>query len=1455
MKKFIIMNLTILSIILSIPGLVMAQEPGIKKQPPLKPPPRQARNSMEDALPEVETAVRSETELKRSARFTHLTTENGLAHNHVEVMMQDSHRFMWIGTGGGLNRFDGYGFTTYTHDPDNPNSLSGNRIHDLLEDHSGRIWIAYGETGFGRFDPQTDTFIRYFADPEHPTSSDNSAFSIYQDTSGMLWFGGIHGSLTRFDPTTEIMTSYSIDFKIPPGGPPTPIWEIIEDRSGQLWLAATLALIQFNPQTGQMIHHVPPDKPGEIRSVYEDSTGALWITAEVLYKFDPDTQQFTRYPVTEHPIMRVIADQSGNLWLGTLDGLFRFDPHTEQVTHHYAQSPGNGGSLSSNRIFSLYEDAENMIWIGTEDAGVSILNPHQQQFVHHQLISQQSGRVTANEITAMTGDESGELWFSTRNGLIRFHSISGDLISYGFPSQLPFCPFGIQAIARDPSGMVWFSMCEFLYRFEETSETLTKYALLDTVPQQGPPPRILSIAADRDGTLWLAIWRTGFFRFDPRTGAFQRYRSDPGNPHSIESEHITSVSGDGAKGIWAAGPRLLSRFEPHTGQFHNYPAPIDEVHMIHEDRTGDVWIAAGNGLFRFDHTAETFALYTKGIPGTSVMGILEDNAGALWLSTTRGLVGFDIGAETFRAYDIDDGVGGNEFHAGAAWKGADGRLFFGGKHGLTAFYPDRIKDNPYRPPVVLTELRLFNEPVPIGEDSLLQQPIWEIDHLSLNYKQSIISFEFAALSYSAPHKNRYRYMLEGLEKKWNTVDSTRRFATYTDLDAGNYIFRVQASNNSGVWSDQEVALSIDVLPPWWEAVWLRAAILLIIAGVLFSLYRWRISKIKAENARKFAETANQSKSEFLANMSHEIRTPMNAIIGLSYLTLQTRLTPKQLDYQEKIHGSANSLLRLINDILDFSKIEAGKLDLEIMDFELPEMLESLSSVINVKAKEKGLNFSTHIGESVPLRITGDLLRLNQVLMNLASNAVKFTHQGEVTVIADLVELLDQEVILRFTVSDTGIGMTGEQIENLFQPFHQADSSITRKFGGTGLGLAISMQLIEMMGGEIQVESESESGTRFFFTVRLGISTTTAPLNTDVVPVEQAFTLLEGCHILLADDNEINMQVGSELLMQAGVRVTEAINGREAVNMVRNKRFDAVLMDLQMPVMDGFAAARTIRNGPGPKELPIIAMTANAMAGDREKCLTSGMNDHIAKPIKPAALYETLIRWIKPDVDLTHSRVPLSDSNSNAPETIDFPALDGVDIKAGLANVNGDRKLFLKVLENMYARFRDFDQKIQAEMDCGDFETAQRSAHTIKGVSGTLGALILQQQSLNLESAIKNKEIDRIPDLMIFFSEELSRVMKALEPLFPPKNPEIAEPVQIDLMPETLNMEKLKAIFKDLSQLIDEGKFDALQLLQQLKEELGPSGVTEDILKLESLLNDYDFDEARCAARQISNTLW
>ncbi|MCP4353076.1 MAG: response regulator [Desulfobacterales bacterium] len=409
---------------------------------------------------------------------------------------------------------------------------------------------------------------------------------------------------------------------------------------------------------------------------------------------------------------------------------------------------------------------------------------------------------------------------------------------------------------------------------------------------------------------------------------------------------------------------------------------------------------------------------------------------------------------------------------------------------------------------------------------------------------------------------------------------------------------------------------------------------------------------KTQEQARDLEMISNYKSDFLAKMSHEIRTPMNAIIGLSNLILQTQMSPKQLDYQQKINSSANSLLRLIDDILDFSKIEAGKINMEHKRFYLDDVLEYMDSIVSAKTAEKGLTFSLDVSESVPPCLVGDALRLGQVLINLASNSVKFTHKGRISVVVESPGESEHEVTLQFVVSDSGIGMTREQVDNLFQPFYQADSSISRKYGGTGLGLAISKRLVELMGGDIRVSSKPGVGTEFSFTARFGKSKQKiASSNIKGLSKEEAKDLLTGKRVLLVEDNEINLQVSRELLELVGVRVTVARNGKEAVELAAAKRFDCILMDFHMPIMDGLTATREIRKGPAPPDVPILAMTANAMADDRERCIKAGMNDHISKPVKPEKLYETLIRWIIPDAAPNISQETITPSKPTLPEPV------------------------------------------------------------------------------------------------------------------------------------------------------------------------------------------------------------
>jgi signal transduction histidine kinase/DNA-binding response OmpR family regulator len=669
-----------------------------------------------------------------------------------------------------------------------------------------------------------------------------------------------------------------------------------------------------------------------------------------------------------------------------------------------------------------------------------------------------------------------------------------------------------------------------------------------------------------------------------------------------------------------------------------------------------------------------------------------------------------------------------------------------------------------------------------------------------------------------------------------------------------------------------------------------------------------------DEARNQAEDATRAKSEFLANMSHEIRTPMNAIIGMAHLALKTDLTPKQYDYLKKVDISAKSLLGIINDILDFSKIEAGKMDMESVDFQLEDTLDNISTLVGIKTQEKGLELLFKIDPSVPTALVGDPLRLGQILINLSNNAVKFTDKGEIIVSTEPVKKDQEQVTLKFSVQDTGIGMTAEQAAKLFQPFVQADSSTTRKYGGTGLGLTISKRLVEMMGGEIWVDSEQGKGSTFCFTANFGLGKEKAkkifkpskdlrgmkalvvddnPTSREILkdllesftfdvtvaasgpegiaeienadkhkpfelvvmdwkmpgmdgmeasrriknhkslskipaivmvtaysreevmqqaeqlglegillkPVSpsmlfdaimlafgetapkisrvaqrheqeaEALKHIQGAHVLLVEDNEINQQVATEILEGVGLKISLAANGQEAVDAVKENYYDAVLMDVQMPVMDGYTATQEIRNLKSEiRNVPIIAMTAHAMAGDEDKSLQAGMNGHVTKPIDPEQLFSTLQKWIKPSekraqIQQPQNTVEPQEMNAVVHEEADLPdALPGFDLADGLRRLQGNKTLYRKLLLNFGTDYNAVANGIREALAAKDFERTHSLVHNLKGLAGNLAATELQAAAVSLEKLVKGVEKQTPPskELDLKFVDLENALNQALE---------------------------------------------------------------------------------------------
>jgi signal transduction histidine kinase/CheY-like chemotaxis protein len=676
-----------------------------------------------------------------------------------------------------------------------------------------------------------------------------------------------------------------------------------------------------------------------------------------------------------------------------------------------------------------------------------------------------------------------------------------------------------------------------------------------------------------------------------------------------------------------------------------------------------LWVATRAGLDRLDPRTGKFQHYTveDGLPNDLIYGITEDRHGALWLSSNRGLTRFDPRANRFTSYTSGDGLQGEEFNQLAVYQSDSGEIFFGGINGLTAFHPDELTRNPYAPPVVLTELQLFTQPVLFGKDSILQRPIWATEHIRLNPDQNFISIGFSALSYAAPEDNRYRFKLEGLDKDWYEVDARRRLATYTSLPPGKYVFRVQGSNEDGVWNEAGASLAVTVVPPWWQTKTFRGLAVMLVAAsiaVVFIMQRrtalrrqHRLEAVVNERTRELsiakdkAESANRTKSVFLASMSHELRTPLNAILGYAQILGRKELQDTQISRGlHTIQQAGEHLLNLINDILDLAKIEAGKVELDNSVLNVRNFLIEVCDLVRVKAEEKGLAFKEDFSSIESVSVQTDEGRLRQVLLNLLSNAIKFTQQGSVILRVSCVHA-NGTVTLYFEVSDSGIGIPQEKLASVFEPFEQVEGPLQRQ-SGTGLGLAISSQLVRQFGGELHVDSTVGEGSRFWFEITFLRASDNSLVRGDqdaILPVGY-----EGSRrmVLVVDDVPTNREVLVSLLIPLGFDVIEANDGQEAISKAIAERPHIILLDMVMPVMGGLEACRKLRQLDATRYVPVIALSASSSTASEAGALEAGADAFLSKPIEVKRLIKLMgelmaLQWRFPQSEGGNKRLDMA----------------------------------------------------------------------------------------------------------------------------------------------------------------------------------------------------------------------
>ena len=1209
----------------------------------------------------------------QALEFERINTQKWIYQSNITCHAQDPSGYIWFGTSNGLYRFDGYAVKAYRHDPREINSLAHNNVNAVYADKDGFIWVGtWG--GLNRLNPKTNEFVRYKHDPSNVNSlSFNDVRAIEEDLQGNLWLGTFGGGIVRFSPKSQAFKTFQYSGRDAGSVSSNFINVIVRDRSGDLWIGTRRGINKLETENSRFTNFQNLKLEDQeqlntnISCIIEDFSGNIWfgtyggglMTLDrrngkiVLYENNPKTNG----GISSNYVHDLSITENGTIWIATSEGLNILDPQTNTFTYIF-NDPAKPNSLLNNDVLHLFRDRSGVTWIVTAE-GINLYSKLNGRFRKIQRIPDDPGSLSSNNVTCFLEQEGGILWIGTRDGLNLFNnstrkferiSLNGQLKDENISNE-------IRAMLFDKKGRFWIGTSNSLLLFDASSRKILKVYRFDSFNPNSLNNEMHTVYQARNGEIWAGN-RKGLLKFDADSGRFQLFRPDRSVADNQITNSVYCISEDRFGRLWAGtlGGGLVD-FDRNTQKFKTYKKvngdtsslSHNSVISLCEDQLGFFWVGTfGGGLNRLDRKSGKFTLYTArdGLPDDMVYSIIDDKKGGLWISTSSGLARFDTKTRKFRNYDVLDGLQSKEFNIGSGIILSTGELIFGGIAGMNWFYPDEIPGNNFLPPVVLTSFKVFDREMNLSE------------RIELPYNQNYLSFEFSSLSYALADKNRFAYMLEGFDENW-VYSGDRRFASYSNLSPGEYVFRVKGSNSDGLWNEKGVEITILIKRPYWKTWWFIVLVSIAGLSIMYGAYRYRIRNIEgqqrwleekvalrtselekatkdAETARLTAENASRAKSGFLANMSHEIRTPLNGILGFTDLLIRNQPTEENRKYLDLIRSSGDTLLRLLSDILDLNKIEQGKLTIENIRFRFAETIQQTLMPYQYRSNEKGLKFTMHFDKRIPDFIVGDPTRIKQLVINLVSNSIKFTEAGGISVLFEA----EQEQIkagdsfyIRGMVTDTGIGVQEEKQKLIFDTFTQADGSFTRKYGGSGLGLSIVKQLCRLMQGDIRLISpaiekpvDAETpGATFVFRFKIDAASDSEDVEIPLVNSETQFQFREKYRVLLVEDNKINQFLASTILENFGLEVHTADDGLQGLERIKAEDFDLVLMDVQMPVMDGYESTTAMRAL--GLSVPIIGLTANVYKEDIDKCMESGMNAHLGKPFTEVDIYNELKKWL------------------------------------------------------------------------------------------------------------------------------------------------------------------------------------------------------------------------------------
>jgi len=1251
-----------------------------------------------------------------------ISIEQGLSSNHATVICQDHQGFIWIGTLGGLNRYDGYKMTTFRNLPGDSTSLPSNIITAIHEDQQGVLWVGTN-AGLSCFNRLEETFTSYTSKPGNPQSIGyNLVNYIFDDKDGQLWFSTSGGGLHAFDREQKKFSRYLPKDTRPEFLDRAVITEFCEDRQCDhlLWMAVAIgesALYSFDTQTKTFTRCEASRKwaNDEIHSVLEDRTGQLWLaTAHGVIVFDKTTQNIRRFDqdpnAPQGVVVTLIEDRQGMIWMcGFGSGLHRYDP-VQGKFERYTHDPLDPKSLSSNRVHDIIEDHSGVFWVTTDGGGVSRWWPDQQRFQSLQADPANPRFAIGGVVTALCEDSSGRVWMGSNwKGLDCYNRRTGLFEPIDFKSgDLRKMAIWISSLLEDRSGQIWVGANrQGLFRLDPAQRTFTRYMPDPANPASLGGKNIRTMLEDHLGRLWFGTLE-GLDRLEPATGQFIHHRHDPANPATLPSDAVYSLFEDRSGTLWVGTEAGLSRMNRNSGTFRHFlsQAKDEKIHSrrvynIAEDRGGNIWAGTGKGLYRLHFAGGTdqdpqIAHYSEsnGLLDNSISGILADGQGRLWISTFKGLTVFKNPQHKadelpdFQYYGLQDGLQGF-FEDKSYFKNARGEMLFGGENGYNLFHPDSIRENSNPPLVAIIGFEKFDTDWP-DAGPVEEKGMSVCSEVVISYKNNIFTISFAALDFRNPSKNRYAYQLEGFSDSWVQLGSQHQ-VTFTNLDPGTYVFRVKGSNNDGIWNETPAVLRIVIAPPWWKTWWAYTIYAALILGGIFGFIHFRLRFLQArthaleqavhtatgrirDQNRQLALQAeslralDEIKSRFFANVSHELRTPLTLMLGpIGSVLKNAKLAVQDLHLLRIAQQNGQQLLTLIREILDLGKMEAGKLALEESPVALRPLFLRLAGNFDSYAQRLGIRYTVRCECPADLLVLLDRKKLETVLNNLLSNAFKFTPTGgEVEVVLlspearSNFELQTSNPLLIFSVRDTGRGIHPDDFPYIFERYFQSRQLNAPAEGGTGIGLALCSEYAQLFEGRIWAETELGKGSVFYFEIpQKEVATgneehanfVEETLPAQMVPEsmmqpEKMPSAQRRARLLIVEDNE-HLQTFLSTILSDHYEVTVASNGAEALKVMREEGGvrsdgtaipapcsllpapsplftpDLILSDIMMPVMDGFQLLEKLKSDDRYRHIPVVMLTALADIRDKLRALRIGVDDYLLKPFEEDELLARL----------------------------------------------------------------------------------------------------------------------------------------------------------------------------------------------------------------------------------------